>query len=497
MNRSILTLSLLTTTALSTPAWAEITPQEVWEDLKSFMQANGYTVTGTESPSGGALAVTDVVMTNVAPDAQDALTVELGTITLTDTGEAVSIGFEETMPIVVNTVSDSGNPVEATLEYSMTALDMQAEGTPEAVRYAYTADAVALDLQQLMVGEDEKTPDDARFSVTLSGIAGSSLSEVSDTRSRAQDLQIDAVDYDVYYAEVGSVRSEVRGNMVNVTLDSDITMPLEADSADMEDPFAQGVLARALFTHQGNTVNTQGNATTYRATSAAGSVSVELTDIGIGYGIASQDLEMEFASPDVPFPLNATAEESAMKVSVPVVPTETAQDYAFELDLLGIELDEAIWQLFDPGEALPRDPATLQIALGGKMRQTVNLFDDSALVAVDEGDQLAEVETLDVRDLTFGAAGALLTGSGSFTMDNEGEMRGRFPEPYGEITFELAGANALIDRLVGMGLLPQEQAMGARMMMSMFARPAGDDLLTSTIEIKRNGQILANGQRLQ
>jgi len=55
-----------------------------------------------------------------------------------------------------------------------------------------------------------------------------------------------------------------------------------------------------------------------------------------------------------------------------------------------------------------------------------------------------------------------------------------------------------MDKLVQMGLLPQEQAMGARMMMGLFARPGeGPDSLTSTLEINAEGHILANGQRIQ
>ena len=42
----------------------------------------------------------------------------------------------------------------------------------------------------------------------------------------------------------------------------------------------------------------------------------------------------------------------------------------------------------------------------------------------------------------------------------------------------------------GLGLVPEDQAMGARMMMSMFAVPAGDDALESRIEFNEAGQIL-------
>ena len=62
-----------------------------------------------------------------------------------------------------------------------------------------------------------------------------------------------------------------------------------------------------------------------------------------------------------------------------------------------------------------------------------------------------------------------------------------------------AGVNGLLDNLVAMGLLPDEEAMGARMAMGMFARPGGEeDTLVSKIEVDgETGQVLANGQRLR
>ncbi len=48
-----------------------------------------------------------------------------------------------------------------------------------------------------------------------------------------------------------------------------------------------------------------------------------------------------------------------------------------------------------------------------------------------------------------------------------------------------------------MGLLPEQEAMGFRMMMSMFTVATGDDTMTSKIEINEQGHILANGQRIQ
>jgi hypothetical protein len=70
------------------------------------------------------------------------------------------------------------------------------------------------------------------------------------------------------------------------------------------------------------------------------------------------------------------------------------------------------------------------------------------------------------------------------------------PRPDGTVTIDVAGANALIDNLITMGLIPAEQAMMPRMMLGMFAKPVGEDAVQSVIEVK-DGQVMANGQRIR
>jgi hypothetical protein len=67
----------------------------------------------------------------------------------------------------------------------------------------------------------------------------------------------------------------------------------------------------------------------------------------------------------------------------------------------------------------------------------------------------------------------------------------------GAIDLTLTGANKLMDNLVAAGLVPEDQIMGARMMLGLFAVPTGDDAMASKIEFKEDGGIYANGQRIQ
>ena len=149
--------------------------------------------------------------------------------------------------------------------------------------------------------------------------------------------------------------------------------------------------------------------------------------------------------------------------------------------------------MIDPGEQLPRDPATLIIDLGGQATLTEDIFDPAYADGPFEGPP-GELNGLKVNELKLSLAGAELTGDGDFTFKTEFGI----PMPIGIANLMLTGGNGLLDTLVAMGLVPQEQATGARLMTGLFARPGdGPDSLVSTIEMKEDGAILANGQRIR
>jgi hypothetical protein len=120
-----------------------------------------------------------------------------------------------------------------------------------------------------------------------------------------------------------------------------------------------------------------------------------------------------------------------------------------------------------------------------------------------EGTKTAEVpgqlHALTLKELQVKIAGADLTGSGAFTFNNDDlETFDGLPAPTGDINLKLVGGNGLLDNLIKMGMVPQDEAMGVRMMMGLFAVAGdGEDTLTSKIEVKDDGSIFANGQRLK
>ena len=129
----------------------------------------------------------------------------------------------------------------------------------------------------------------------------------------------------------------------------------------------------------------------------------------------------------------------------------------------------------------------------------MDYFDPEAATRMAETGQVpAQLDSVNLNALIVDALGAKLTGNGAVTFEHD-ENAPTALKPSGAVDLKLVGGNTLIDTLVSSGLLPAQMAMGARMMMGMFAVPAEgeEDTLKSKLEFTRDGQILANGQRIK
>jgi hypothetical protein len=181
-------------------------------------------------------------------------------------------------------------------------------------------------------------------------------------------------------------------------------------------------------------------------------------------------------------------------------PSDAPQEAALGVTLAGFTTAEMLWNIFDPGAVLPRDPLTVSFDLLGQVTPFVSLLDPEAMEQLEmTGGVPGELNALTLSDLVIEGAGGLITAAGDFTFDNSDlESFDGLPRPEGALEIEVAGANGLIDKLIQMGLLPEEDAMGARMMLGMFTVP-GDapDTASSRIEVNAEGHVLANGQRIK
>lgn len=503
-SRATLPSTALALVLAAQAAHADLTPSDVWEDWRTYISGFGNSIEATETTSGDSLIISDLSVNMNLPEDQGKGVMQIGTLTFTSNGDGtVDISMAETMPIVMQMEADTGEALSYQLDFVNSGYKMTASGTLAELEYAYTADSLGLVLKELVVNGKTIPADEARFIANLLNVAGNTQMSTADLRSYDQTITADRVEFDLAMKSTednGTVAfkgasSEVRfagtgANPLDAAQSSDFSKLLDAGfSVDGTFTFGAG---QSQFNSNGP--NDAVNATT---TSSGGSVGVDMSGDGVTYNVKQSNLSVDMQTDAAPFPLSFSMQESQFNLTVPLKKSDEAQDFGLGVTLGGFSMSDALWGIFDPTSQLPRDPATVALDLSGKGRLLFDFLDPAAAdVSGDPNITPAEVESLDINKLQVSVAGAELTGTGAFTFQNA--PTGGMPQPNGAVDLKLVGGNALIDKLVAIGLVPEDQAMGARMMMGLFSVPGSEpDTLTSKIEVNEQGHIIANGQRIQ
>lgn len=502
----LLSSSLLALT--SAPALADITAQEVWSEWKSAMQGFGYSVQGSEATSGDTLTITGLVMSMPLPEEDVQIEINMGEMSLTNLSNGtVEISLPKTLPIAFSISEEGEADVSGALTYDTTDLSMRVSGSASNMRYSYTASALDMTLSELVI--EGKPVDIGTLGISLSNIAGSTTMKVGSLRDIVQDFTADTLAYTVDIQPPESTRAEDRFALSG-TLNAFTFLGTGAYPTGGFDVANTSSMLKAGFTFEGSFGHTGGNThiditengqqTIGTFSSDSGLLKMALGASGLSYSGAAQGLTSTMTSSQTPFPVALNAAKSAVALAMPIVPSPETQTYGLTIELSALTTSEKLWSLIDPTAQLPRDPATLHLELSGKAKLLSDILDPAGLTALETGaTKPAELHTLDLNTLKLSLAGAALTGKGAFTFDNSDmETIPGIPRPTGAVDLELAGATTLMDKLVSMGLLDEAQATGARMMLALFAVPAaGEDRLTSKVEVTKDGHLRANGQRLR
>ncbi|MGB7319324.1 MAG: DUF2125 domain-containing protein [Planktotalea sp.] len=491
---------------LASSAAADVTANDIWADWKSYLSGFGYSVDAQESMSGDTLTVTDLNMTVPMPEGTGSFAITLSSIDFVENGDGtVDVVFPEVMPMVFAGKGPEDELVKGSIEHTTKNMKMRASGVPDQVTYTYTADQLGMALTELTVDGDALPMDALKAEFVSNNVSGTSVMEPGALRKIVQEMTLGESTYQVnFQAPDSSDGVVVNGKIASMAFSGETLIPEAIDPQNMADAMNKGFAVNGGFSYTGSTAEfavTDGGDTMGGSSSAASAqINVAMNKDALEYTGGSKDTTLNIMGGEIPLPIAVNFGEVAFKLLMPVAKAEEPSDFAFGLTLGDFETSEDLWSMLDPGKVLPRDPATIAIDLTGKAKMLFDFFDPEQMQAVENGETVpAELNAVTLNKLLLSIAGAQLSGTGDFTFDNSDlETFDGMPKPTGGIDLSLLGGNGLMDKLVQMGLLPQEQAMGARMMMGLFARPGeGEDSLTSKIEINAEGHILANGQRIQ
>ncbi|MEL6450524.1 MAG: DUF2125 domain-containing protein [Pseudomonadota bacterium] len=489
-------------------ALAELTAAQVWEDWQAYMASSGYDVTATETAAAGSLTVSDATLSMAMGEAPEDGTVRLVMDQLRFVENAdgsVSIEVPADMRFDLDLATEEGEDLDMAIAVTQDAPVMTASGTPEAITYDYTTPSVVMEMVDLMIDGTPVGSEVAAVSVALDTVSNTSKMTLGDLRRVDQSMQVGAVRYDVRFEDPeGEGAVKLSGTAQNLVFDGEAALP------EVDDPQDMNAMLTAGFGFDGSYANGGGSfdltfdgpdgSGTANGTTQGTQAQIAMGDAGLIYDVLQQGMALNLLLTEFPLPMSFAASEVGTSFQMPLQKSPEPQPFGMGLSFGDFTMSDVIWGLFDPQGQLPRDPATIAVDLSGQAKVLFDFLDPAqAEVLEATGAMPGELNALTLNQLEVDAVGAKLTGVGDFTFDNSDLTTfDGFPKPLGTMDLQLTGGNTLLDTLVGMGLVPQDQAMGARMMMGLFAVPGdGPDTLNSRIEVNEEGQVLANGQRIR
>lgn len=502
MTRTLASTTALSLVLLAQVASAEVTPAEVWANWQALATSTGQDITFDDvAESGDVVEVTGLLIT-YTDDLGGSFSANIDKVTFTDNGDGtVGVTMSESYPMTLAFPAEEEGPSAMKLTVNQPGLMITAAGSATETKYDFTAPTVSVVLDEIK--DQAGAVLDTKADLVLTGPTASYLVAIAgdatqlDSSFAAEALTLNIAGANPDSDESGTVtvsfsdlNGSTKGNLLGAEMMSNMAAALNSGfSTDSSMSFGAMALTADVTDATGPTL-IKGSAT-------GGGFVLALDKMKINYGTSLQGAQFTVSGAQIPFPEVAVGfAESAFNILIPASKSEEPQDFAFLTKIVDLTVSDDVWGLFDPAATLSREPATFILDTKGTGRWLQDIMDPA--VQMEGVEPPGELNSLDLTQVLLKAAGAEIAAVGGLTFDNTGATNFQgMPAPSGTIDVTIKGVNKLIDNLIAMGLLPEDQAMGARMMLGLFTRPgAGPDEVTSVIEFK-DGGLFANGQQLQ
>lgn len=505
---------LFRTTALcalmaASPAFAEITVDDAWAAWQAQIKALGLTLDASENRDGDALQIGEMRLSVVLPDGSgNAFLTMSGPRFVPADGGKVEVHFPAKTQVTMG--GDIKGEGSMTMALEMTGDDAPGimSGDPANVTTVWNISNYEATLGALTF--DGEPAGDVSGKMILGPMAMTTLTNIGDalvTVTNTTQMESYKLDYTATIKQGASaMKIEAGGAAKGIDGTSTFVLPKSGlDVLGLDKQLAAGLklvlTSKVAESGSYQRMFMDGRQMSNQDTTAANyNVTANLDTSGLDYGGTAGAFKADLMMPEVPLPISITGEGVEGRIKLPLLKSEEAQPAAIKIALNGVTISDQLWGLFDPAAKLPRDPMTIAFDLSGDTKLLFNFLDIRAMMGGAQPAGLpVTAERVKLNSLMVKGVGTELTGTGEFTFDyTDWTTFGGMPAPEGQAAFMLKGANGLMDKLVEMGLLSEQDTMGARMMMGMFTKPGeGEDVLTTEIDVKKTGEISANGQRLR
>lgn len=490
--------TLLASTALS--AQAEITPDTLWQRWQDKVAESGRSITAERTTSeAGGLRLHGVEVSQTLADGT--VSVRLDQMLLRPAeGDSVAVVIEAGQVLHLDADATDGDEEDIAARFDLggEGLTLAVTGEISAPDYAFASEAFELALTSLTQGG---TALEASGLLGLEGLSGTI--EGTDPSAGAPleaSFATTAARMEMNITDPAT-NTVARSTASQEDLAAEVTFDPGKDGANWS---VSGMMSGGAATN--SSVQSGPEIGTLETSGTQDKVAL---NFAVAPERASYDAKIEgatfsVASDQFPIPpVSFTLPEGIVAVSIPLSPSDDAQTARIGLRLSDFTVDDMLWNMLDPGRALPRTPAQLELDLEADLM----ISEASKAPPVPQAGPGTPMPipmpgliptALRINSLKLGFAEADLDATGSFLV----ETRGTPPvpdlsQPVGSLDIAANGIMTLLQRLSAANLIDPQEAMGAQMMLGMFATQGEGDSLTSRIVAEPGGGLVVNGNRMR
>lgn len=476
----------------ASPVFADISAEDVWNDVVTFGNGIGKKVTADLSRDGDMLIAENVTLTSQSDMDGTIIEAEVARMEFTSRKDGTVL-MSLPSPLVITAVAGpidsefAGADMRTTIELSG---DTIASGDPDAITYALDAGAMHIESGSL----DSAARLTPMLTMDIEGIAAQWFSEQTDAQHSGRfEVTADTLSYRGEPLETDGTQNGPTFHYAGQSYHSEGRYIREVSDDGTETPQPlSGLEATASQSIQSGdfTIASQGTTPiTFEGRTGLATQSATVSGGRLDYTKQMADIEFDVATDA--FPITGAGGSLALfeaTMGMPIPENESAAPIDLRFALSDLEVTDAIWSMFDPSGQLPRDPANLVLDLSVDADMKGAMASPADPMDPNEFPQINEVW---LNELLLEIAGASLSATGNAITQS---TIGGIPEPVGQLDVTLTNVTGLIDQLASLGLMPMEQAGMAQMMIGMLARPGPNpNEMVAHIERTPDGQILSNG----
>ena len=413
-------------------------------------------------------------------------------------------------------------PRKITINAKLANEDITIREDGDAMVYTYLLPKLDVTIAQIELNNGRVITNPA--TIAIANLKGNDRVEGTDTQKIVQSASADSVTFNLDVSGDDGESGKGQFVLTGLSMNSDSVMPTSdaAASGDLMAMLKAGMTAKGDLKFASLVGNLdmvtkdeegQNRPVGLKFNGAESALTFAMDAARIVYTGSNGASTAEMTIPEVPVPVGYGIGNATFNLDFPIAVAEQPQNFNVSYKLHGLTLTDSVWGLFDANNALPHDPANLEVDLAGKVKVLRDFFDTSTLDAaarmedpnLTDDERAALMEEMmappaDVREVTINKVALDLMGAkaevtGKLAAPETGDMQ----TPVGTISGKFEGVNGLLDKLGAAGLVPAEQMMGVKMMLQMFAKadPQNPELLTTELEFNEQGQIFANGQQVK